>query len=82
MAASMAIPGAGFVLCDAGNDNSVNLLFVRNLPFVGMCGFFFAYAVGFNSVLLIFLAEIYSPGTMFMYSCGMLFRSDRSEAFK
>ncbi len=40
-------------------------IFILYLPLVGMCLFFFAYAIGFNSVILILLGELYAPGITF-----------------
>jgi hypothetical protein len=61
MAASMAVLGAGLVVAGGDCDDDASVL-IRNLPLVGMAGFFFSYAIGFNSVLLIFLGELFAPG--------------------
>ena len=58
MSASMAILGTSFIL----TKDHESALFVLYLPLLAMCLFFFAYAIGFNSVLLILIGEIYSSG--------------------
>ena len=58
MSASMAILGTSFIL----TKDHESALFVLYLPLLAMCLFFFAYAIGFNSVLLILVGEIYSSG--------------------
>ena len=45
------------------NNNNKTSVFLLYLPLFGMCLFFFAYAIGFNSVILILLGELYAPGT-------------------
>jgi MFS family permease len=62
MSAAMVLLATSFILtCDV-DDESAYFSLLSLLPLFGMCLFFFAYAIGFNSVLLIFLGEIYSPG--------------------
>jgi len=50
------------LLQNNSNSNNNTSVFLLYLPLMGMCLFFFAYAIGFNSVILILLGELYAPG--------------------
>ena len=60
MAISMAVLGSSFLLTGSCDDAGPGL--IRNLPLIAMSGFFFSYAIGFNSVLLVLVGELFSPG--------------------
>ena len=59
MALGMATLGISFSVI--GKDNTVPYPWVEYLPLLGAIIFYLAYTIGFNSVILVLIGELYSP---------------------
>ncbi len=59
MALGMGILGISFTVMD--EDNRVPYIWIEYLPLLGAIIFYLAYTVGFNSVILVLIGELYAP---------------------
>jgi hypothetical protein len=59
MASGLAILGISFSVM--GGNNSVPYPWMEYLPLIGAIIFYLTYTIGFNSVILVLIGELYSP---------------------